>query len=465
MNKKLLIVGWDGAPYNLINEYLKKGELKTLEKISNRGFFGPLRTTPFVMSPCAWSTMVTGKNAGKHGIFDFFREFEGNSYFRAPITAKDRDEKEFWHILKKNSFKVGLVNIPITYPFEDLKGIGIPGILTPSKDKIKYPLPDDYIIDVEESGGTDKEKFLKNVEKMIEKRTELILKVAEEDIDVLFAVYVAPDRLSHFFFEDKETLLKIYKKLDDDLGKIIDIFNPNSIVVVSDHGMEKIEKNFHVNKWLEEKGFLKFKPKDQWNWSNKEKLDSQVEYIYGKVDWSKTKAYSIGKRGAIYINLKGREPSGIVEKRDYYDLVKRLKKELEEMPEVKMAYIRDEVFFGRNLYKSPDIILRMKKGTYPLGYAYEVDKTFTKNITSFESIEDGDGIFLVKDENVVNDSFSGANIIDVAPTILSLLGAEVPKDMDGRVFNEIFESKNKGKNIKSTPNDEIRRRLRKLGYT
>ena len=89
---RTLIVGWDGAPYDRISQWVKEGKLKNFAALAEKGAFGPLHTTPLTISSCAWTTMFTGKNAGKHGVFDFFgTEFVGGSYFRRPGNAANSE--------------------------------------------------------------------------------------------------------------------------------------------------------------------------------------------------------------------------------------------------------------------------------------------------------------------------------------------------------------------------------------
>jgi len=491
MVKKMLIIGWDGAPFKLINNLIKENNLPNLNKIIKNGFFGQLETVPYVMSSCAWSTMVTGKNAGKHGIFDFYsNEFNGDSYFRNPISAINREEKEVWKYLSKRDIKIGLINIPMTYPAKKVNGYMVAGMLTPKVNSKYFTYPDDllnnykglqnYIIDIVKTQNMTYDDLLNDVYKMIESRTDLILYLIKnhKNVDLLFAVYTAPDRISHFFwhFYDKShpyiknesskdiqkfknVIADIYKKLDEELGIIIKTFkkyisNDFSIMVLSDHGMSSLKKIVHINKILNKKGYLKFKPKKDWIEFKKDILDSKVGYIYGKIDWLETKAYSIGKRGAIYINLKGREPYGIIEKNDYEKIIKQIKEDFTNLKDpsignkiVKNIKSRDELFFGKNIEKAPDILIYLYNGYFPFGYAIDIDKP---NIISINDdkylyfvtgIESGDGILCIYDKRVKsNSTYDESKIIDITPTLMYMFNSLIPIDMDGRVLTEIFKN-------------------------
>lgn len=532
--KKVLIIGWDGAPFELIKDLIKGNRLPNLKRIINNGFFGPLETVPYVMSSCAWSTMVTGKNAGKHGIFDFYsNEFEDHSYFRRPINASARQERELWDLLSEHRIKVGAVNVPMTYPAVKVNGFMVAGLLSPSINDKNFVYPHNllnnyqesknYTIDFEGEKNTPKDQFIESIDKMIEARTSLTLYLIEEnkDVDVLFTVFTAPDRFAHYFwhFYDKthpyrkneskedlekyeDTLIRIYEKLDEKLGIIVRKFEKEmiskdfSIILISDHGISSLKKILHLNKFLNEKGYLKFKPKEERKELGKDILDKNVSYIFGKVDWSNTKAYAMGKRGAIHVNLEGREPNGIVNRGDYRRLVEKLKSDLKSIkdPEtsetiVKKVYSRDELFFGKNIQKAPDILIFLKEGYFPFGYAFSLDKPGLISVNDkvelpfVTGIESGDGILCIRDKNIkTNATFKNSKISDFTPTLLYLLGLHIPKDMDGRVLEEIFkksylqknpiryeeprEKTRKKKQVYSEEDAEkIRKRLEKLGYT
>ena len=129
-----LIIGWDGAPYDRIQKWVEEGDLPVLSKLVKNGCLGPLETTPLTISSCAWTTMATGKNAGKHGVYDFFgSEFAEESYFRNPVNSLSRKGKTLWSLLSENGKRVGTANVPFTYPVEKVDGFMIGGMLSPSK--------------------------------------------------------------------------------------------------------------------------------------------------------------------------------------------------------------------------------------------------------------------------------------------------------------------------------------------
>lgn len=529
--ERVLIVGWDGAPYPLVRDMLESGDLPNLESIVDDGYFGPLETVPYVMSSCAWSTFLTGKNAGKHGIYDFYAsDFRGDSYFRNPINASARDSRDLGDILSEHGLSLGRVNVPLTYPARPVDGFTVTGMLTPSKDSEGFCYPPDFLHDFEEleryridSGegkDADKDEFLADVDAVVEGRMELVLYALENssDLDVYFAVFTSPDRLSHYYwhFEDethpfrrnespedleryRNVIRDLFRDLDEKLGEVVDRFRANygdpMVAVVSDHGMTSLKRVFHVNKWLARNGYLTFK--DEFDGSAvdddvEEILDDRVEYIFGKVDWKNTTAYAIGKRGAIYVNQKGREPRGIVDPEDREDVIANLEADLREVvdPEtgeriVEAVQTREELFHGDHVEEAPDILLRLSDGYYPFGYAFELEKPDLVSTNDWPDmpfvtgIEDGDGILAVAGDRIDPDCEKlDVGLVDFAPMLLHYLGLPVPDDMDGEVPLSLFDddytdaveyqpaaaAESRAEELSSEEEETVKDRLEDLGY-
>ena len=477
--KRLLIVGWDGAPYDKIQPWIEKRELPTLEKIVKNGSFGPLKTTPLTISSCAWTTMATGNNAGKHGVYDFFgNNFLGDTYLRKPENATSRKTQTFWNKVSKYDLKIGLVNVPYTFPAERTNGFMIGGMLSPGVENKNFTYPinllkdyeklNDYIIDIEGAKEKDRTEFVQEIYKTIDERTNLIIHLLEQhDLDIFFCVYTSPDRFSHylwhFFDEDhpyrknetydeikkyEKSLLELYKKLDRSLEKICDSFSPTDTIVLSDHGFSSIYRFFHINKWLQQKGYLKFKPKEQWVSKDHAILNPDRKYIFGKVDWNNTVAYSIGKRGTVYINLADREPNGIVKKTEYDKIVSELIEELKQVKDpmtdkrvVRDVLSREQIFNGKQLDKAPDILIFFKPGYTSLGYAMELDspELFMSNdrtdIPLEMGIERGHGIICFSGQSFLKRTIEKATLEDIAPTLLHLFGIRPDEDIDGKILD------------------------------
>lgn len=502
----ILLVGWDGAPHHLISELLDDGELPTLQNIADEGYYGPLETVPYVMSSCAWSTFLTGKNAGKHGIYDFYaNDFREDSYFREPIDATSRDAPDIGEVLNNHGRTIGQLNVPMTYPTRDIKDFAVTGMLSPGIDAPEFTTPEDFLddyehldgykIDVGEGKDADRETFLNAIQETVDNRMRLVrYSLGKEHPDVFFVVFTSPDRLSHYYYhffdedhpfrknETDEDLKKyadvlpdLYRDLDEKLAEIIDLFEAEydtdpTVGVVSDHGMTSLERIFHVNKWLSQNGYLTFK--DGFDATvdedTEEKLDDRVEYIFGKVDWSETVAYSMGKRGAIYVNLEGREPKGSVPPEEYEDVVESLAADLQhvEDPElgenvVQGVHRREELFHGNHIDRAPDLLLTMDDGYFPFGYAFELDSPELFSTNDWEDmpfvtgIEGTDGIICIAGDGI-DSAASDVDIglQDVFPLLLHYLGHPVSEDIDGDVPTDLLTDQYLGEGVRYTAETE-----------
>jgi len=523
----ILLVGWDGAPHELVEDLLESGNLPTLSGLADEGYFGPLKTVPYVMSSCAWSTFLTGKNAGKHGIFDFYaNEFREGTYFREPIDGRNRDAMDLGELLNDRERTIGQVNVPMTYPASKVDDFVVTGMLTPGVDSEGFVHPtdfledfegfEDYKIDVGEGKDADRDTFLEAVETTVESRMDLTLYcLSRGDYpDVFFVVFTCPDRLSHYFFhfydeshpfrvnesegnleEYADVLPELYRELDARLADLIDTVNnaydeEPLTCVVSDHGMRSLKRIFHVNKWLAREGYLTFKHRfDNLDNISKE-LDDRVEYIFGKVDWERTDAYSMGKRGAIYVNLEGREPAGSVPPEKSQTVVASLREDLAEIVDpdtgenvVEAIQTRDELFHGDNVERAPDVLLRLSEGYYPFGYAFELESpgVFSTNdwpdMPFVTGIEDGDGIMAVSGPGIDGDTKNvNVGLVDFIPFLLHYLDESVPTDMDGSVPTELFEQAGDveyedsgpehrdGEDGSGAADERVKDRLKDLGY-
>jgi predicted AlkP superfamily phosphohydrolase/phosphomutase len=228
------------------------------------------------------------------------------------------------------------------------------------------------------------------------------------------------------------------------------------------------------------------------NRSSLMKLANSLMLSLEDVDWSRTRAFSKGNYGQIFINLKGREAEGAVEPGAQYESVMReVTDKLRALvdPANRQSLIgpiwrREDLYTGPHIAESPDIqFLPADMSNKPLG---TLDLTSNKFITPVYG-NSGDhrmhGILLGRGPELRRGAMvEGARIIDYAPTILHSFGAEIPSDMDGHVLEDIFTQEYMSENpvrisdaaayteveragaMTDEESDEIRERLRGWGY-
>ncbi|CAD7776728.1 MAG: Type I phosphodiesterase / nucleotide pyrophosphatase [Candidatus Methanoperedenaceae archaeon GB50] len=498
---RVLVLGLDGATWELLMPWIKQNILPNFKKFIMSGCYGKLESTIPADSPQAWNAIYTGKNPSKHGILGFLR-FTHNNYFWRPITSKDRKGESIWTLLAKNNQKSIVFNAPFTYPPEEINGIMISGLGTPSKDSnFIYPLSfkkeflskfPDYGVHFREEIFNTKppEEFLKYIDKIVTAKIEAFkYLVFQYPWDLFLGVFRSTDLLQHFFWGNKDILLYYYKKFDNLLGYIIQNVGENVyIIVCSDHGFGPVFSYVYINCWLEQLGLLKFRKKTfnlssslskfgitaenankillrlglgnfAWKIKKLSFLEKLLQIIpsslYGymlDIDWSKTKAYFIeGSGGMININLKSRQPRGTVDEKDYESFRNYIICEAEKLIDptkkqkiVIKAFTKEELF-GNDSYEIPDIILQRNEGYVLLGY-HPAGKIFASNPPSGVKRPADHrqyGIFVAKGSYIKQGECVKAKVIDIAPTILHILDIPIPEDMDGRVLKEIFESHSK----------------------
>ncbi len=550
MMRKVLVIGLDGATFDLLAPWIEKGRLPTLARLIDEGVSGSLESTSPPISSAAWASFATGKNPGKHGVVDFVHP-EENGYRVAIVSSKKRGSKALWNLVSEAGGQVGVVGVPVTYPPEEVNGFMISGFLTPSS-RSDYTHPPSLRQELNERLGgfqllpseryrstafTD--KFVEDMIADIEKRTEAVVYLMGKSWDLFSCVFWSPDMMQHEVWRllDKshpqydplaaqaygEQIVGFYERLDDCLRRMLDQVDEDvTVVVMSDHGFGPTHNFFLVNTWLQKTGLLRLKRapfalakylmfkagftplnafriakalrlgflRRRFRFQGGGGLIKRLFLSFSDVDWSQTKAFAVGSFGQIYINLAGRRSQGIVQLEEY----ERLREEIIEKaleirdphsgePVVERAYRREELYSGPYLESMPDIILVPRRYEYmAFGHADFGSHRLVEPIFGLSGHHRPQGVVILWGEKVKRgETIEGARIIDLAPTILYLMGVPIPLDMDGQVLTEAldpgFVSQNPplfsdlGSDRESGPDvyspqeeEEVRERLKGFGY-
>ncbi|MER3446965.1 MAG: hypothetical protein C4291_09030 [Candidatus Dadabacteria bacterium] len=567
--KSLFILGIDGGTFDVVLPMIRNGELPTLNRLMKEGVYGELNSTLPPMTPPAWSSFATGLNPGKHGVYDFTERVPGTYSVRF-VNASMRHGKNIWTIASEFGKRVAVMAVPFTYPPDRVNGVMISGIDAPGGAKsdprvIMYPphLYDEliknvgpYIITsspVKYIYGGDMKLALDRILEAVERKGDTAKYLIQKDNwDLFIMVFGETDLVGHHFWkyhdpnspfyertlpEINDAVRTVYGTIDRKIGEMLSLFpNDASVMVVSDHGFGgNGDVVIHLNRVLEEMGFLRFKGFASAEYISalildrvkkmglkltpqimrRELIKKQRGGIVNKmeswlrfslIDWSQTLAYSEETPyfPLIWINLKGREPKGIVSPGAEYervreDIIRRLaalKDPFTGTPVVKAAYKREEIYTGPYVEKAPDIIIDWNN---PNGYSYmsrsslySKNKGSIRRFTKEEMKSDGFrnksgnhrqyGIFIACGGVFEKGkSIEGAQIIDIAPTALYIQGIPIPKTMDGRVLTQaispeflanhdpVFSEDINEDGADAHPYTEeeseiIRRRLKDLGY-
>jgi len=433
--KRTVVIGLDGTPYSFIKKMIADGVCPHLAKLVSSGSLLEMKSTHPAISSVAWTSFSTGVNPAKHGIFGFM-ERSPNTYDIYFPNSKHVMSKTVWNILRDYNKRSVVINVPSTYPAQEMNGVLIAGFVAIDLARASYPnsiVPKlkemGYKIDVEtQLIAESKDKLLDDIFLTLEKRTQAILHFLKNEVWALFiGVFTETDRLHHFFWDSLERndphfgtrFLDYYRKVDDSIGKIVeDLGDDVTLILLSDHGFCELKQEVYINYWMRTEGFLSFK-------TTAPKSLSDIA--------AGSKAYCLDP-GRIYINMKGREPNGCVSPGSDYDQLRNtLIAKLTELrdPETKTTMIdkihkSEEIYRGKYIDRAPDLVIEPKHG-YDLKGAFSKESLLSKgNFTGMHTYNDA--FVYVSQKNIVKKS---VEIIDVTATILASLDIPIPADMDG----------------------------------
>jgi predicted AlkP superfamily phosphohydrolase/phosphomutase len=528
---RAVIIGLDAATWTLIHPWIAEGGMPNLAKLMKAGVSGTLQSVLPPITPPAWTSFMTGKNPGKHGIFHFV-ETEPGGYAMNYTNATSRRSPTVWSLLNAAGFSVGTMNIPFTYPPEPLDGFQISGMDTPSENSpFIHPLSlrkdlEDHVgkisLDLRFLGfmSTDERRaqVLAEMEKIDRQWAAVALYLLEHHPqDVMMFVFMSIDTVQHYFWQymDRSHFLyepkaepgfgnavrQVYERLDAVTGRIIDkLPDDTTVFVVSDHGGGPVvDRTVFLNRYLCQLGLLHYGKNGSGgrsgrfglrkiglkilrraysflrnSLSSRQKsrlaeifptLRKKAELAYTSfvnIDWGRTKAYCsevLASPPSIWINLKGVKPAGIVEPAEYKALTDFIIAKLGELkdprtgkPVIARVYRRDEIFHGPFSCEGADLVLDWWSedslfSTEP-SFAKDRDKpaVIIRAHRPSENSEWGgthrlNGILIGRGPVLKTAAeIEDAQLIDLAPTLLHLLGVPVPEDMDGKVLISAFRS-------------------------
>ncbi|MFB6199732.1 MAG: alkaline phosphatase family protein [Candidatus Nanohaloarchaea archaeon] len=232
--ERVLVIGLDGADWDVIRPLIEQGEMPNLEELMEEGQHGNLTTTLPVESPVAWTSMTTGTTPGKHNIYGFLRR-DGDSF--VPTTADDVRQPRVWDHAGEEG-EVVVVNVPQTFPPQEVNGSLVSGYL--SIEDAGYTYPEDLQEELESNGyriealpdefEQDKaDEFLERLNDTVEERTEAARNLLNRsDWKLGFVVYTGLDRIQHYFWKYRDggeyegVIDRHYRKLDRQIGELVE---------------------------------------------------------------------------------------------------------------------------------------------------------------------------------------------------------------------------------------------------
>lgn len=448
----MLVLGLDGASPLLIDRWID--QLPTFRRFAKEGVFGQTIPPIPAQTPVAWSTFMTGKNPGNHGVFSFAMRGRG-TYERKIIEPETLKSKILWQILNEEGKKSVIINIPMADAVEGV--LTIPGFLsrregTPYPERLREEIRQRFKIerlrgdvetDVLEMVQADPDLFFEKVAEITDEMADVTsFMLREEKWDFFMCVFMGLDRIQHFFWKYVDPnhpryeesrygkLVKdFYIRFDRIAGNFLESVDMDTwVMVVSDHGFCPIHTEVILNNYLEEEGFLFRGPEE--------------------VDVKRSKAISYGY-GDIWLNVKGREPNGIIAPGEEYeatrsDIMECLKGiSIDGKRPIKDVKKREEIWWGLYLDEAPDLTAIFNVGYQaarrPMIAGKNEMKRYVNSAPRWSGGHDGThdpedvpGIIGILGDGVPRGKEIKINLWDIAPTILDLMDVPIPADMDGK---------------------------------
>jgi predicted AlkP superfamily phosphohydrolase/phosphomutase len=370
-SKQTCVVGLDGVPYTLISKLAETGVMPRFREILAQGRMVPMHVTLPEISAVSWSSFMTGKNPGEHGIFGFTDLKPDGKSLRFP-SYRDLKAKTIWDRLGKKGGKSIVINQPSTYPALPIPGVLISGFVAIDLERSVTP-PRYYAmlkdIGYEVDADTEKCKdsppaLLESLNSLLDKRQK-VLDFLWKDIDWNFmeVIVTGTDRLHHFLWdaieddahEHHEGFLNYYRNVDTFVGYVYDKFQRDHegghFFMLSDHGFCGTKNEVYVNTPLVQEGFLSL-----------EKPDARSPNAI--TDDSKAFALDPAR---IYIRRKGRFPNGCVDPADVAPIKKDLTALFEPLSKngtqiVRRVFDAEEVYTGPYAERGPDLLIVPNNG-------------------------------------------------------------------------------------------------------
>jgi predicted AlkP superfamily phosphohydrolase/phosphomutase len=489
-SNRIIVIGLDGATWNIIEPMVQEGKLPTIEKLTQDGCYGNLESCIPSKTFPAWKCYSTGKNPGKLGVYGFANLVAGSQYRVVFNNSTSFKSEELWDILGRNGISCGVLDMPTTYPPKEINGFMVSNA-PPRPSSFVYPgelegeikRHFDYKTEPDHYFESDRDAAIRDCMAIIQQRFEVASYLLKKFDPFFFHLTIFEiDTMQHY--TRGKPLEDAWVAIDNGIKSILDEHcdKDTYVILMSDHGHTDRVCNFQIARWLESKGLSINK-----NRSNTMRIILSMlglrrdrviglaiktgtlrllrnyfpkiirarflallptranagprNPIGGMVDQEKSKVIPFGGGGLLYINQQ------LFSSQDEYDnfrtnLISELKGIADPRTGVKLAqqvYKAEELYSGPYLSLAPDIVVAPTEG-YMLGNVGAVEDIWVYPESDWTRCHRLQGIFTILGPDIKQGfQVRGARIYDLAPTILHLFGTPIPQDMDGRVLQETLE--------------------------
>jgi len=485
---KICVFGLDCAAPEVV---FGDERLVNLRRLMDAGTYGRLESVYPPITVPAWMCMCTSQDPGSLGVYGFRNRVDYSYDKLGFANSASIKALAIWDQLAREGKRSIIMGVPPNYPPRKINGISIGCFLTPDATKNDFTHPPalktkihelvgEYPVDVKHF-RTDRKDWLKDeIFKMSEKHWKVVhWLLKEQEWDYFHYVDIGLDRMHHGFwnyFDEKHVLFEpgnpyqnaipdYYLWLDEQIGKALELLDNDTVVlVVSDHGAQRLDGGIAMNEWLIREGLLVLNQYPA-ALTPFDKLD---------VNWTKTRVWSEGGYYArVFFNLEGREPQGVLPANQYEEFQDEMRAKIESIPDDKGRPLKSLVFKPKDLYQNvrnvaPDLIVHFGELYWrSIGTVGHPTIHVQENDTGPDGCNHAQyGAFILAAPNLpLSGEYVGARLLDVAPTLLDLGGYEIPETMQGRSLVARLEKKSSsGGSADSEGEKTIHDRLAGLGY-
>jgi len=487
MENQTILIGIDGATFSILDPLMDEGVMPFLRQFIASGVRAELLSIVPPITPPAWTSLMTGRSPGHHGVFDFFLKESPDSHNIRFASSHDVGCETIWSIVSRHGMRVTSLNFPLMFPPPRINGNVVSGGWVPWRqlrlgchppdlyDRLKAlpgfnarELAMDAAHEEKAVEGCQPEEYEDWIEHHIRREQQwfdiLRYLMREDPCELTALLFDGVDKIQHLcwrFLDPaylnerpspweqpiRDLSLQYFRQLDQLLADIADLTNPDAtIIMASDHGFGAQSETFFVNTWLEQNGYLAWANEASPRQTDSTKLGmSQLARHVYLLDWERTMAYApTPSSNGIHIVTAGRGSEKGVSPADYGRFRAELIESLRQVtspttgePVVSHIWTREEAFEGPHMELAPDLTLALWDGGLVSILASD---DVVKPRPEPSGTHRPEGVFMAAGPGVRQGvSLPHLSIMDVAPMVLHSLGLAIPGDMEGCVPTGAFE--------------------------
>lgn len=457
---KVLVIGLDGIPSLVLSRDVL-ADLPNLAGLVARGASGPLISTIPPITVPAWSSMFCGRDPGELGLYGFRNRAQPG--YDSMVRADSRSVlfPRLWDHVARVGGRSLVVGVPQTYPPPTVVGDLIAGFDTPTELERAVSSPElgqwvrqiapNYRFDASDFRNAPRRETLRLLREMTTDRLRVMTRLLRErQWDLAIYCEIGPDRMHHCFWSDQDprhplhdpgsefgsAIRNYYKLLDEGIAELLKaVPSDTAVIVASDHGAKAMQGGICINQLLIREGWLVLKSQP----------NAPTDLVPEMVDWSRTKAWAYGGYySRVFLNIKGREPNGIVSPDQVVDTREELAALLANIALSNGQTVKSEVVLPERAFRKvrgnpPDLMVFFDDLDYrSLGSVGHPDIWMIGNDTGLdEANHSWDGFYVWAPPGATAAPDRSANILDVTPTLLGYMGIPTPAGLSENLLSEV----------------------------